>query len=298
VAMGGLALVGATATLSVVAQAALPGDALYPLKRGIESARVGLSVSDESKGSTLLASASTRLDEVASLGQIGAREHEEEIAETLGDFTDQATQASDLLLRSYADDGEDETVTELRSFTTTSMRSLADLEGTVPADAQDEWVHAVTALVRIDDEAQLACPSCEGVDLDELAPELPTIGTGFGTSALPALNLPDAGLPSLLLPSLGGELPPGSVTQPSAGSGPSGDPTSQPTGLPTSLPTALPTAGTSDALGLPTVDVTKIIDDLTSGPLALPSVDVTQLLGGVGGVVDDTLDDPLGGLLP
>src|SRR5580765_830272 len=42
-ALGGLALVGATTTLSVVAQSALPGDTLYPLKRGIESAHAGLS---------------------------------------------------------------------------------------------------------------------------------------------------------------------------------------------------------------------------------------------------------------
>src|SRR5687767_12090177 len=38
IAMGGFALVGATATMSVAAQSALPGDLLYPLKRGIESA--------------------------------------------------------------------------------------------------------------------------------------------------------------------------------------------------------------------------------------------------------------------
>jgi hypothetical protein len=47
-------------------------------------------------------------------------------------------------------------------------------------------------------------------------------------------------------------------------------------------------------LPLPTIDVTEIINDLTSGPLPLPSVDVTQLLGGVGTLLDDTVD----GLLP
>jgi hypothetical protein len=298
VALGGVALVGATVTMSVVAQAALPGDALYPLKRGIESAHAGLSFGDDAKGSTLLASASTRLDEVS---RLDARDDQTEIAQTLDDFTGQATQASELLLRSYADTGDETSVVELRSFTEGSMRSLADLDGQVPPEAQDEWVHAVTTLVRIDDEAQLACPDCEGIPLEELVPDLPLIGTGYGTSALPALNLPDVGLPPLALPTLGGELPPGSVSQPGPGSGPSGgggDPGVLPSGLPTSLPTALPTSGPSNPLALPTVDVTKIIKDLTSGPLALPSVDVTQLLGGVGGVVDDTLEDPLGDVLP
>ena len=307
VAMGGLALVGATATLSVVAQSALPGDVLYPLKRGIESAHAGLSVGDEGRGTTLLASASTRLDEVSRLGQLGAQEHEAEIAETLEDFTAQSIEASDLLLRSYAEKGDDATVTDLRSFSARSMQSLSDLDGQVPPSAQDEWVHAVTALVRIDDEATLACPACEGTDVDELAPELPTVGLGFGTDDLPAVNLADAGLPPLVIPSLGGELPPGSVTNPSPGGGPgaapSGDPTGVPTGLPTGVPTsgpptALPTLGPTTGLALPTVDVTQILDDLTSGPLPLPSVGVTELLGGVGTVVDNTLEDPLGGLLP
>ena len=166
--MGGFALVGATATLSVVAQAALPGDVLYPLKRGIESVHAGISVGDEGKGTTLLASASTRLDEVS---RLDAGEHEAEIAETLDDFTTQAIEASDLLLASYAEERDDKTVTELRGFTASSMESLSDLDGKLPPSAQDEWVHAVTTLVRIDDEARLSCPTCAGVDLDEIAPE-------------------------------------------------------------------------------------------------------------------------------
>src|SRR3954454_12924022 len=57
IAMGGFALVAATTSLGVVAQSALPGEALYPLKRGIESAHAGVSVGDQSKGTTLLSSA-------------------------------------------------------------------------------------------------------------------------------------------------------------------------------------------------------------------------------------------------
>ena len=183
IAMGGFALVGATATMSVVAQSALPGDLLYPLKRGIESVHAGISVGDEGKGTTLLASASTRLDEVR---RLDAGEHEAEIADTLDDFTQQAIEASDLLLASYAEKGDDATVTELRSFTASSMESLSELDGTVPPTAQDEYVHAVTTLMRIDDEAALSCPACPGADLDEIAPTLPTVGTGFGAGTLPA----------------------------------------------------------------------------------------------------------------
>ena len=199
------------------------------------------------------------------------------------------------------------------------MTSLSDLDGQLPESAQDEWVHAVTTLMRIDDEAQLVCPTCAGTDLDEIAPTLPTVGTGYGTGALPAVNLPDIVLPTLVLPSLAGDLPPGSVTQPSPTAGPGGGPTTgQPTGDPTTLPTGVPTSGvptsavptvvrptaaaTSDAVVLPSVDLTQLIDDLTGGPsllpIDLPSVDITALLGGVvGSVLPTPVTDPLGDLL-
>jgi hypothetical protein len=317
VAVAGLALVGATATLSVVAQSALPGDLLYPLKRGIESAEASIRVSEQGKGTTLLASATTRLDEVS---RLDAEDHPAAIADTLDDFTAQATEASDLLLSSFAAKGDDATVVDLRSFTAESMTSLSELDGQLPESAQDEWVHAVTTLMRIDDEAQLACPTCAGTDLDEIAPTLPTVGTGFGTVALPAVNLPDIVLPTIVLPSLGaGDLPPGSVTKPSPTAGPGGGPTTgQPTGDPSTLPTGAPTSGvpttavpttgrptaaaTSSAVVLPSVDLTQLIDDLTGGPsllpVDLPSVDITALLGGVvGSVLPTPITDPLGDLL-
>jgi hypothetical protein len=320
-AMGGFALVGATAALSVVAQGALPGDVLYPLKRGIESAHEGLSFGDQDKGATLLASASTRLEELRRLdsGDPGdAADRAEEIAATLDDFTDQATRASDHLLASYAETHDPVTVTGLRTFTASSMESLSELDGRLPASAEDEYVHAVTTLIRIDDEARLQCPECAGADLDALAPHLPTVGTGFGTGALPAVNLPDIVLPTLVLPSLGGDLPPGSVTDPKQSQSPGGGPTQvpggdpPPTGLPTTAPTGVPTSAVpTDALptgALPTsaptvvtANVTQLLDDLTSGPslpVPLPSVDVTQLLGGVGSALPTALPSDVTDVLP
>jgi hypothetical protein len=320
IALGGFALVGATATMAVVAQGSLPGDTLYPLKRGIESAHAGLSVGDSGKGSTVLESASTRLGEIEALAQDGRGEdHPAAVADTLNDFTDQATEASDLLLAAYADEGDPADVAKVRTFTASSMRSLADLDGKIPQSAEDEWVHAVTTTQRIDDQAKYACPTCGGTDLTTIAPTLPTIGTGFGTDVLPAINLPDVAPPTgLVLPSIDASgLPPGSVTKPSptvdpsgrptGGAtptiGPSGGPTVQPTGVPTTgasaLPTALPTAAaTTQLVVLPTVDLTQLINNLTGGPtLVLPSVDVTGLLDGVGTTVDQTVIDPLTGLL-
>ena len=311
IALGGFALVGATATMSVAAQSALPGDTLYPLKRGIENAQTGFSIGDDGKGTTLLANASTRLDEVSRLARDGGGDdHPAAVADTLDDFTQQATEAADLLLAAYADKGDASDVTRVRTFTTSSMQSLADLDGQLPASAEDEWVHAVTTLVRIDDQARLACPTCDGTDLSELTPTLPTVGTGFGTGTLPAVNLPDLALPTgLVLPSVdASDLPPGSVTSPSLGpgAGPTTGATSLPTVLPTAGPTSAPTGGvptsvsTSGTVVVSSDDVTTLIDTLTSGPslpVALPSVDVTQLLGGVGSALPTAITSPIDDLL-
>src|SRR5688500_11565404 len=48
--LGGAALVGATATMAVAAQTSLPGESLYGVKRGIESAEVRLAGDDSARG--------------------------------------------------------------------------------------------------------------------------------------------------------------------------------------------------------------------------------------------------------
>ena len=63
-AVAGVVLVGTSASMAVASQHALPGDRLYPLKRGIESAHAQLTFDRAARGEVLLDSASTRLDEV------------------------------------------------------------------------------------------------------------------------------------------------------------------------------------------------------------------------------------------
>ena len=58
-------IVGATTSMAVAAQSALPGDALYPLKRAIENAQTGFSVDEREKGTHMLANATGRLDEIS-----------------------------------------------------------------------------------------------------------------------------------------------------------------------------------------------------------------------------------------
>jgi Domain of unknown function (DUF5667) len=180
-ALGGLALIGAITSTAVVAQSALPGDTLYPVKRGIENAHAGLSFREDDKGGVLLTSASTRLDELDRLAHESGGRSPAVLEDTMDDFTEQATEASDLLLSSYAADGNASSVDEVRAFTNTSMRALAALQGQVPADVTDEWVRAVNTLVHIDDSARLSCPTCDGSDLSEVTPTIPAVSTGLAT---------------------------------------------------------------------------------------------------------------------
>jgi hypothetical protein len=164
----GFAVVGATTSMAMAAQSALPGDALYPLKRLIEGAQTGIAVDEADKGATLLADASGRLDEITALSRDGELRDGAAIADTLNTFTRQATQASDLLLADYAATGTKSSIAELRDFTGESMDTLTELESVVPVEARDELLRAARILTQIDAQAQRACPSCGGDGIDEI----------------------------------------------------------------------------------------------------------------------------------
>jgi len=161
-AIGGIAIVGATTGMAVAAQSALPGDPLYPLKRAIENAQTGVQVNEDAKGKTLLENASGRLEEVDQLSR--ESDDAQTISETLHTFTDQASEASDLLLSDYAETGRKDSVEQLRDFTADSMKSLNSLESLVPEDARASLIRAAQTLTQIDQDALTACPSC-GADL-------------------------------------------------------------------------------------------------------------------------------------
>ena len=172
-AIGGLAIVGATTGMAVASQSALPGDPLYPLKRAIENAQTGVQVDEDAKGKTLLDNAAGRLEEVEQLSR--ESDDSEAISETLQTFTDQADEASELLLSDYAKNGRETSVEELREFTADSMTTLTALEGLVPEDSRASLIKAAQTLEQIDQRALLACPSC--------GPEVVTQVSNLATAA-------------------------------------------------------------------------------------------------------------------
>jgi hypothetical protein len=188
--IGAAALLGATTSMAVAAQSAIPGDALYPVKRGIESAQTQFRGDD---GAALLASASGRLAEVDELARRGTPEGIAAVPHTLDEFSEQASEAATIMMTTYAENGDDAEITRLREFTSTSMDHLLGLEASLPDSARDELVAAARNLAEIDEEARLACQTCPG-GIDRLPQLLLTAGLGDAV-ALP-VGVPSAQQPS------------------------------------------------------------------------------------------------------
>lgn len=295
--LGGAALVGATATMALAAQTSLPGESLYGVKRGIESAQVRLADDDAARGRTLLAQAETRLTELEELAA-GTGGTEPLIPDTLDAFTEQSGEGVRSLLTSYGSGGSDADVQVARAFTSTSMDRLDALQVTLPDSASDELLAAGRTLTDLDTEISTACGLCDGaltttpdflnasaaidlvqgLDVDELTLEtVPVSGQDVSGITIPkALQSPQQVLP---------------------------DPSVTPTPVvPTTAPTLLPGTPTPTPTPTPTqgADPTKPVKDVTTTVTNTTSNLTTQLDGVTGGAVGGltgAVDDATGGLI-
>lgn len=281
IAAGTVALIGAGSSMAVAAQDALPGDALYPIKRVIEGAQSTLTVDEVSKGETLLANASGRLSEISALQARNSAEGTAAMPDTLDDFSVQADNAADVLLSEYARTGDRDAVTELRTFTAESMDTLVELGADLPSSARTALEHAAQVLKQIDDRAVAACPECGG-GIDEV-PQM------FQRSFSDGLTSPatTSTAPPVVITPIAPSTPKSGTGGNRGGSTPSGDATTP------ALPTDGGTGGAdgtdgSDPLG----DLTKKVlgDKPASAPKDpvkdLEDTVVDPLLDGVGDVID------------
>lgn len=168
IAVSGVAIVGATTSMAVAAQSALPGDVLYPLKRALENAQTGVRVDDAAKGSSLLANARGRLAEVDELTRSADGQDLAAIQATLEAFAEQATEASDLLLADYAATGSEESIVALQDFTAESLAALEELAAVLPAAAQQALIEAGELLAQIAQTTVSLCPTCTGEQIDRI----------------------------------------------------------------------------------------------------------------------------------
>ncbi len=216
-AVAGVVVVGTSASMAVASQHALPGDRLYPLKRGIESAHAQLTFDRAARGRVLLDSASTRLDEVQQLSQNGASSAQ--VGQTLDAFSREAVAGADLLVADYQATGDRSSMTTLRTFTATSMARLRALQSVVPAGALDDLLQAARALDEVEQVSVHTCSSCDGPLIGSVPPVLSrslqstadSWQVGAPASSGHERHRPGGGID---LPHVDGSLPPASVTDP------------------------------------------------------------------------------------
>ena len=216
-------VLGATVGMTTAAHAALPGETLYPVKRGLESLSVALSSSDEAKGRELLNQADERLDEVEQLVSSGPAE-QDQVPGTLVDFATAARTGGSLMMSSFSSTSDASTIATLHAFTARSLDSLAALADDAPQESQSTLRLMGPLLQNLDDAADSLCPTCASTTAVESSDML-SLGAGVS-------------LTSSLDSSLNG------------GSGPAQPLLSSPTGTPTAAPDA--ETHTPPAAGTPT----------------------------------------------
>ena len=153
-------LIGGTAGMATAAQDSLPGEALYPIKRGIEKAELGLSMSSAGRGHVLLRQASDRLDEAQGLVDQRSATGTPRVPDTVASFTTSARDGSNILLASYAESRDPKTVASVRAFTAAALAQVSALSQSAPADAQPGLRDAAIALRDIDAQATRLCDTC------------------------------------------------------------------------------------------------------------------------------------------
>jgi hypothetical protein len=164
-ATGAFVVVGGTTGIASASADALPGDLLYPVKRGVEQIDLALTTDPTERGRLELELADTRLEEVGLLLDSGDPVAEALVAETLADFTESAENGSDLLFVSQEASDRAEAATLVNGFAVESSLTLnvlaAELAGIPqPVDAVRAFSGAAEMMASIDAAATSACPSC------------------------------------------------------------------------------------------------------------------------------------------
>ena len=314
-------VVGGGAGMVSAAGQALPGDLLYPVKRGVERVDVALQDTDAERGQTLLAQADNRLGELRQLvdadsgGETGA-ESDQLVVGTLDTFADQADEGGDALLAAYAADGDPSSLHALDDFTVEAGRALTDLSGTLPAAADDAYSGAAGTVSDLQVDLGEVCTDCsapaqlptELLSAMQTLPSGPTSGddgqtlTAGGLLDGPGNLQPPGGLPEVDPEDLdgaggGGTLPGGGDTDGTVGSGGtdgSGDGSTDPGGIGTS---GQPGTSGDDQSGTVDGTVGETVEGVVGGLLGGDSGTGSNGTGGTGDDLVDDVEDTVGGIV-
>ncbi|MFE2551742.1 DUF5667 domain-containing protein [Streptomyces sp. NPDC059355] len=160
IAAGGLTVGVAAGAFSGVAAAstdALPGDSLYPVKRGMEDLKLGMADEDADRGELYLDQASNRLSEARRLmerGRSGALDHESlgAIRRALDGMKHDAAEGHRLLQAAYERDGSLGPIQTLSSFSRSHRDAWGRLREKLPAQLNDVGGEVESVFQAIDDD--------------------------------------------------------------------------------------------------------------------------------------------------
>lgn len=288
-----LVVVGGTAGMAAAAQGALPGDPLYPLKRGGEE--VVAALSPGSDGAADLRRAATRLEEAQALQERGA--DTDLVAGAVEEFRSYAGRGADGLLDDYRSDGDPASVTEVRDFTAAQLPLLEALAASDPA-VEPSVLEAADLLGALDDEARTLCAACGSADALSLPASLSQAGGAASLESLLTAPAQQARLDAEALSALdaaqiralgqAAEQQAGTTPLPGDGSWPVVD-----TSVRGPVSSTL-VAGAGEVVDGTVAGVTGAVDGLVGG-LRDSAGKATGSVPGAG-ALDDTVDQALGGV--
>ncbi|WP_147455300.1 DUF5667 domain-containing protein [Saccharothrix australiensis] len=268
-----LCLVFSLAGMSLLlSRDALPGDALYGVKRSAESASLGLTFGEESKGYKRLEFASARVSEMEVLadryrdsggGPLGG------YLTALADF-DADTAAGSRVLAAHGAASDRRVLDALRDWATSQTTRLGDLRGRLPADAAGRAGGSLDLLDRVarraaDLAARAGCATATAGGFDQVGPlpatgdcAAPPVEPGASATVVPTTPPPTT--------TAGGGPPTTAQATTSATAPPTGGGTTPRTSDPAlPPPTPAPSVTVTPPLPLPTLT-------LPSLPLPLPGL--------------------------
>ena len=175
---GFVGMVGASAE-------ALPGEMLYPVKRGVENVELAFHKDDADRGQYRLEQASERLAEARRLVDDNSPQSREHVAGALDDFATQAKDGSGALFRAFGQNGSEQSITVVNDFSAAAATDLAQLSGRVPSDADPSYRAAAITISELVSKASSLCTSCNSADVAKLVDAVTSL-SGTAPSSEPA----------------------------------------------------------------------------------------------------------------
>ncbi|MEJ8280583.1 DUF5667 domain-containing protein [Pseudonocardia spirodelae] len=177
VVVGGFAALAVIAGVtSTVSRDALPGDAMYGVKRASESVGGVFTVGQQAEAARQLDLARSRVDELESLVARSTPPSPDAVAAAMADFDRATSTGTRMMLTGAGNDGADSArLAELRTWAAAQSGRITRLQSDLPAESRGETAEAIRLLDRVLARAEAlradtGCGADSGGTVDDLGP--------------------------------------------------------------------------------------------------------------------------------